>query len=101
MTHNLAITSLLQLQNDYQKAIIYQCTAGSYAYGTVNTQSDIDLRGIYVLPAEAYLSVDVPIEQLSDDLHNEVYYALRRFIQLAAAANSNIIELLSRLQSTP
>jgi uncharacterized protein len=88
------ITSLESLLEHHPQAIIYKCIAGSRAYGTASKTSDVDIRGIYILPIQNYLSVDEPIKMVSDVRGDIVYYSLHRFIQLASAANPNIIELL-------
>lgn len=88
------ITHHQQLNGEQAGAVIYRCVAGSRAYGTAGPHSDVDIRGIYVLPAAAYLALAPPPEQVADELNNEVYYTLRRFLELAATANPNIIELL-------
>lgn len=94
MNPSARITHYRQLHAEHAGAVIYRCVAGSQAYGTAGPHSDVDLRGIYVLPAGAYLALGAPPEQVADEQNNEVYYALRRFLELAATANPNIIELL-------
>ena len=88
------VTDYRQLLGEAPPALIYRCVAGSRAYGTANPQSDVDVRGIYVLPTSAYLALRPPEEQVANESNDEVYYALRRFLELASAANPNIIELL-------
>lgn len=88
------VTDYRQLHAERADALIYRCVAGSRAYGTAGPRSDIDVRGVYLLPARAYLALAAPPEQVGDERHNEVYYALRRFLELATGANPNIIELL-------
>lgn len=94
MNGSAIIADYRQLNTERADALIYRCVAGSRAYGTAGPYSDVDIRGIYVLPAQAYLALGMPIEQVGDERHDEVYYALRRFMGLAATANPNIIELL-------
>ena len=75
-------------------AVIFSCRAGSHAYGTAHEHSDEDLRGVFVLPAARYLELSEPPRQISDEKNNTIYYALRRFIELATNANPSILELL-------
>jgi uncharacterized protein len=75
-------------------AVLFQCLAGSRAYGTATPESDDDIRGVFVVPASAYLMLDRPNDQLADDRNNVVYYSLRRVIELLSEANPNILELL-------
>jgi hypothetical protein len=75
-------------------AVLFECVAGSRAYGTGVSTSDEDIRGLFAVPAARYLDLTSPADQLSDDRGNVVYYSLRRFIELLTHANPNILELL-------
>ena len=74
--------------------ILFECRAGSFAYGTNTEKSDIDIKGIYLQSQEELISFDTPTLQVSDEKNDIVYYSLRRYIELASAANPNILELL-------
>ena len=76
------------------QAILATYLVGSRAYGTSTPQSDEDYRGIFMLPGRAYLSTVEPVTQLADERNNTTYYTLKRFLELAATANPNIIEML-------
>jgi len=73
---------------------IYECVAGSHAYGTNTPQSDVDIRGIFMLPDEDRVSLFDPVQQVSDDTNDTTYFELRRYFELALKANPNILELL-------
>ena len=88
------IPDLHTLQTQHADAILATYLVGSRAYGTDTPESDEDYRGIFVLPMRAYLSVDEPVMQVSDKRNNTTYYTLKRFLELAATANPNIIEML-------
>jgi uncharacterized protein len=88
------VKTLNELLTTGNERIIFSCVAGSRAYGTQVHGSDEDVRGIYMVPSAAYLSLDRASAQLSDDRNNTVYYSLRRCIELLAEANPNILELL-------
>ncbi|GAA0701162.1 nucleotidyltransferase domain-containing protein [Dyella marensis] len=75
-------------------ALLFECIAGSHAYGTATAESDQDLRGIYAMPAAAYLGLEAPAAQIADARNDIVYYGLRRVIELLSAANPNVLELL-------
>jgi predicted nucleotidyltransferase len=75
-------------------SLLFACTAGSRAYGTATASSDVDVRGIFALPAANYLMLMRPPDQIADERGNLVYYALRRTIELLGQANPNILELL-------
>ena len=75
-------------------AILFECIAGSRAYGTANANSDEDRRGFFAVPASEYLNLERPPDQVSDARGNVVYFSLRRVIELLSQANPNILELL-------
>ncbi len=74
--------------------ILFEAISGSHAYGTNIATSDQDIRGVFVLPADALYGLSY-IEQVSDDKNDTVYYELRRFLELVAVNNPNILELLN------
>lgn len=73
--------------------IIHECIVGSHLYGTNKEGSDIDIKGVYVLPTDMILSGQY-IEQISDNKQDIIYYEIGRFIELAAKANPNILDVL-------
>ena len=86
--------NLDELYRNRDKYLLFETIAGSHAYGTNHSQSDLDLKGIFFLPSNYYLIENDPINQISDDKNDVVFYSLKRFIELAAKANPNIIEML-------
>lgn len=72
--------------------IIFKCIVGSHAHGTNIEGSDIDIKGIYLQSPENVLESGYQ-EQItvSDD---EVYYELRRFVELCCTANPTMLEVL-------
>jgi predicted nucleotidyltransferase len=88
------MTSLDDLRLHHPSAILFECVAGSRAYGTGLRTSDEDIRGIFAVPAAAYLELTRPPDLVSDERGDIVYYSLRRTIELLSQANPNILELL-------
>ncbi len=88
------MNSLEELRADGARLILFECIAGSRAYGTATSASDEDIRGIYAVPAAAYLLLARPPDQVADERGNVVFYTLRRTIELLSQANPNILELL-------
>lgn len=88
------MTSLEDLRGAGSRATLLECIAGSHAYGTSNASSDEDVRGVFAVPACAYLSLTRPPDQVGDERGNIVFYSLRRVIELLSVANPNILELL-------
>ncbi|MBA4387759.1 MAG: nucleotidyltransferase [Verrucomicrobia bacterium] len=79
---------------DLYKHVIYRCVVGSRAYGLSDGDSDTDLRGIYLPPADLQWSVFGVPEQLENQETEECYWELQKFITLALKANPNILECL-------
>jgi len=74
--------------------LLMECVSGSRAYGLHTPQSDTDLKGVFVLNRQKYYGLDY-IEQVNNESNDEVYYELKRFIELLSKNNPNLIELLS------
>lgn len=86
--------SLEALLAHRERRILFECTAGSRAYGTATASSDEDVRGIFAVEGNACLDLTRPPDQLGDERGNVVYCSLRRAIELSSVANPNILELL-------
>lgn len=82
-----------------ERNIVDACTillvnAGSHAYGTATPISDRDLRGI-MIPPEDYILGMRRVEQFEQKGDPDiVIYELRKYLNLAADANPNILEFL-------
>jgi predicted nucleotidyltransferase len=79
---------------DLESCIIYRCVVGSRAYGLDTDESDTDLRGIYIAPAELQWSLFGAPEQFEDNATQSCYWELQKFIVMALRANPNILECL-------
>nr|WP_199043575.1 nucleotidyltransferase domain-containing protein [Dyella sp. ASV24] len=75
-------------------SLLFECIGGSHAYGIATPDSDLDLRGVYAVPAADYMSLEVPGNQVTDARNDIVFYSLRRVIELLSVANPNVLELL-------
>lgn len=76
-----------------QNLIIFECLSGSHAYGLQTEHSDVDIKGVFVLPERQFLGLDY-VAQVNDETNDTVYYELKRFMELLAKNNPNILELL-------
>ena len=77
-----------------KKLIIFETISGSRAYGTNLPKSDTDIRGVFVLPEKDFYSLKY-VSQVADTTNDTIYYELKRFIELLADNNPNILELLN------
>lgn len=82
-----------QLKND-KKHLLFNCISGSQAYGLALPHSDTDLKGIYILPKDEFYGLTYT-DQVNNDTNDEMYYEIKKFIDLLLKNNPNILELLS------
>lgn len=73
--------------------LLSQCISGSRAYGLDTPESDIDIKGVFVLPERAFFGLGYT-PQVANEKNDIVYYELKRFAELLAKNNPNILELL-------
>lgn len=74
--------------------IIFECISGSRAYGLETPTSDTDIRGVFILPEKDFYSLNY-VGQINNESNDIVYYELRKFIDLCAGNNPNILEMLN------
>jgi hypothetical protein len=78
----------------FKRHVILRVVVGSRAFGLDNAESDTDLRGIYLPPADLQWSLWGVPEQVDEDATQEVYWELQKFLILALKANPNVLEVL-------
>jgi len=76
-----------------QHLILFEAVSGSRAYGTSLPHSDTDLKGVFILPEAEFLGLDY-IPQVANETNDEVFYELRRFVELLLKNNPTVLELL-------
>jgi hypothetical protein len=74
--------------------IIFECVAGSRAYGTAIETSDTDIRYIYVLPLPDMLGLTRQ-EIINNDTNDVTGYELGKFLALLGVGNPTVLELLA------
>ena len=74
--------------------VLFRGVVGSRAYGTQNANSDMDVRGIFVVPSAEYARLAQPPKQVADERNDRTYYSLVRFCELMFEANPTTIEML-------
>src|SRR5581483_12418548 len=65
----------------------YAVVAGSRAYGLDVPGSDVDIRGIYVAPTEAFWSLRKPPTHVTGPAPEQFSWEVERFCELALKAN--------------
>lgn len=78
----------------HQGAILFECITGSKAYGLDLPHSDIDIRGVFILPERRFFGLDY-LDQVSDETNDIIFYELRRFVDLLYQSNPNLLEMLN------
>ena len=74
--------------------ILLDCISGSTAYNLNVKGSDIDKKGIFIMPKEQFFGLEQQ-EQIANATNDEVYFEIGRFLHLLSRNNPNILELLS------
>jgi hypothetical protein len=82
-----------QLQQRKQ-FILLDCLSGSQAYNLNLPTSDIDRKGVFILPKSELFGFEFQ-DQLANDSNDEVYFEIKRFLELLVKNNPNILELLN------
>lgn len=72
--------------------IIFKAVVGSQSYGTSTPESDVDIKGIYTQDISDLVTFGYK-EQIEVN-KDEVYFEVRRFLQLLQTANPTVLELL-------
>lgn len=67
---------------------------GSHAYGLATADSDVDIKGVAVPPKEYFTGFLHRFEQAESKNPDLTVFDIRKFFQLAADCNPNIIEIL-------
>lgn len=79
---------------ELEEFVIYRCVTGSRAYGLDTDESDTDVRGVFIAPAELQWSLFGAPEQFEDNGDQSCYWELQKFLTMALKANPNILECL-------
>ena len=74
--------------------LVFEAIVGSRAYGLNTSTSDTDIRGVFILPKHFYYGLEYT-GQVNNETNDIVYYELKRFMELLAKNNPNIMEMLS------
>lgn len=74
--------------------VLLDCISGSKAYNLALPSSDTDRKGVFILPKERLFGFE-HTQQVSDESSDQVYFEIKRFLELLLKNNPNILELLN------
>jgi len=74
--------------------VLYEVIYGSHAHGTATPTSDIDVRGVYMLPSDDFLGIGRPKTTWENKAEDRVFWELGHFVQLLLKGNPNLVGLL-------
>lgn len=90
---NTSAYDFLRTDPSLGENMIFLTIGGSYAYGTNNENSDVDIRGCSMDPVENIL-LGRTFEQVVDTETDTTIYSFAKLITLLTSVNPNTIELL-------
>ena len=73
--------------------LCYLTVSGSYAYGTNNENSDLDIRGIAIENRDDLL-LGNGMEQYEDKVTDTVVFGLQKFVSICRGGNPNALKML-------
>jgi hypothetical protein len=74
--------------------LVFEVITGSRSYGLDTATSDTDIKGVFVLPKNMFYGLEYTA-QVNNETNDIVYYELKRFMELLAKNNPNILEMLN------
>jgi uncharacterized protein len=83
----------MDIKNWLEKSIIFECIAGSHAYGLNTPESDTDYRGICIPPIDYWFGLFSFEQHEAKAPNDRVIFNIIKFLNLAVDNNPNIIEL--------
>lgn len=77
-----------------KQLILLDCVSGSNAYNLNIKGSDVDKKGIFIMPQRQLYGFNQQ-QQVANATNDEVYFEIGKFLELLTKNNPNILELLS------
>lgn len=77
------------------KTQILRCLVGSHAHGLANAESDLDFRGVYVIPTQEILSLGFNYKGshwVEGEKEDQTAWEIGHFLHLAMKCNPTILE---------
>lgn len=91
------LEELARIERERNVKVLYACESGSRAWGFASTDSDYDVRFVYVEKPEWFIQVDAPrdvIERPLDDELDISGWELRKTLGLLRKSNPTLLEWL-------
>ncbi|MFC4995264.1 DNA polymerase beta superfamily protein [Rubritalea tangerina] len=73
--------------------LLFRSIAGSQAYGTSHSGSDVDYRGVFALPQQLLGGLE-SLDQVQDERGDDVCYELGKVLAMLQKNNPNMMELM-------
>lgn len=97
LIHDTILSELRKMEASEQIHILYACESGSRAWGFPSSDSDYDIRFIYIRTKDWYLSIDDKrdtIEQLINESLDISGWDIRKALKLFRKSNPPLLEWL-------
>jgi predicted nucleotidyltransferase len=91
-------SELRRIESTYGVQVLYAVESGSRAWGFASTDSDYDVRFLYVHPADWYLSVEVQRDVIQEPINDALDLSgwdLRKALGLLRKSNPPLLEWLN------
>lgn len=82
------------MSNQTPNNILLQATVGSHLYRLNTYSSDLDTRGIFVVPTSDVFRIKKYKDEVQIAGEDTVYWEIQKFLKLAGNGNPNILDLL-------
>ena len=95
--YNTIVHKLHEVEQNYHVKLLYVAESGSRAWGFSSTDSDYDVRGIFIHPETAYLSIDPPqktFEWIENKWFDVGAWDIRMALKLLRKSNCVLFEWL-------
>ncbi|MEU0272983.1 nucleotidyltransferase domain-containing protein [Streptomyces sp. NPDC006307] len=100
MTHLVDLPNLASVVAEQPDPLLFATVSGAHLYGFPSLDSDVDLRGVHLLPVDAMIGLREPEETRSrmweaDGVEMDlVTHDLRKFVRLMLRRNGYVLEQL-------
>ena len=96
--HERIQNTLRRIESEYGVRILFACESGSRAWGFASSDSDYDVRFLYVRPRDAYLSISPPRDVIELPIVDELDvngWDLQKALKLLIKSNPPLLEWIA------